>query len=302
MNRRMLNSCSKSYSLRISSVSTEQLRIGVIQFGLRESEEPENASTHEEHFNKGLMRSVEADEVNSLVSTPRLITASGNRSGDLKTFDDLPVHSQYSMFCDLVSWRKVKPNDFFISKPSLSNRHGIVGIDGLEVTVPPRRDYSTTSWVLISRGKNRCVDEMEDPNISHNVSSINLLKEQADSKGARAPEDVEHSFRERERATTSSSSSRLDTNPINHKEQPVCFTKTTILTLERNWKTIPRYPGNSERSLSSSISEMVSKLKRHFDQDDKQNRWSRTLGYDKNPCWKKNSGIMARRTFRKHNG
>ena len=85
------------------------------QFGLREGEETENVSIHEENSDKGLMKSVEADDVNSSVSTPRLVKASGYRSGDLKTFDDLPVHSQYSMLCDLVSWRKVKPNDFFIA-------------------------------------------------------------------------------------------------------------------------------------------------------------------------------------------
>ena len=175
------------------------------------------------------MKSVEAGEVNSLVSIWRLIRAAGNRSGDLKTFDDPPVHSQFSMLCDLLSWRKVKPNDFFITKSSLSDGRGgietqckeytlsrsdprsrihckipggtkigpvievrvvrIVGIYGLDVAVPSLR------------GKNRFVDEMEDPNISHNVPSINLLKEQADSKGASASEYVEHSFRKRERAT-----------------------------------------------------------------------------------------------------
>ena len=41
--------------------------------------------------------------------------------------------------------------------------------------------------VLISIGKNRFVDEMEDPNISCNVPSINLLSERADSKGAKLP-------------------------------------------------------------------------------------------------------------------
>ena len=142
---------------------------------MRVGEESENASTQEEILNKGLMKCVEA------VSTPRLIRALGNRSGDPKTFDDLPVHSQFSMLCDLVLWRKVNPNDFFIAKPSLSDGHGgvetqcqefslsrsdprsrihdkipegtkigpvievrvvrIVGIYGLEVAVPSIRDY-----------------------------------------------------------------------------------------------------------------------------------------------------------------
>ena len=150
----------------------------------------------------------------------------------------------------------MKPNDFFITKPSLSDGHGIetrckectlsrsdlrsrihgkmpggtkigpvievrvariVGIYGLEVAVPS------------IRGKNRFVDEMEDPNISHNVPSISLLKVQADWKGARASEDVELSIRKRERALDSSSSSRLETNLVNYTEVPVCFTKGPFL-------------------------------------------------------------------------
>ena len=88
------------------------------QFGSREGEEIGNPSTHAGYENKGLMKSVEADEINSLVSTPRLMTASRHRSGDLKTFDCLPKHSQLSMLCDLVPWRKVKPNDFCSTKSS----------------------------------------------------------------------------------------------------------------------------------------------------------------------------------------
>ena len=63
----------------------------------------------------------------------------------------------------------------------------------------------------------------------------------------------------------SSSSSRPETDPTNHIERPVCFTKRTIPALDRNWKIILNYPCYSERSLSSSISKMVSKLKRQTD-------------------------------------
>ena len=128
LNRRILNYCSKSYSLRISSVFTKQLRIGVINWDQKKSEEPGNPSVHEEIVNKGLMNSVKADEVNSLVSTARLIAAPGNRlSGDVKKFDDMPWHSQFSTLCDLVSWRKVQSDGFFITKPSSTDGHG--GID-----------------------------------------------------------------------------------------------------------------------------------------------------------------------------
>ena len=98
------------------------------QLGSKKSEEPGNPSVHEEIVNKGLMNSVEADEVNSLVSTARLIAAPGNRlSGDVKTFDDMPWHSQFCTLCDLVSWRKVQSDGFFITKPSSTDGHG--GID-----------------------------------------------------------------------------------------------------------------------------------------------------------------------------
>ena len=66
------------------------------------------------------------------------------------------------------------------------------------------------------------------------------------------------------------SASKLETDPANHMERPVCFTTRTIPALERNWKIILNYPSYSERSLSSSISKMVSKLIRHFDQEERQ--------------------------------
>ena len=65
------------------------------------------------------MKSVETNEVHSLVSTPRLIKAPGNGfSGNVKTFDAMPLHSQISMLCDLASWKKIQPDDYFITKPS----------------------------------------------------------------------------------------------------------------------------------------------------------------------------------------
>ena len=67
------------------------------------------------------MKSGEAEEVKSFVSIPRLRSASRNRSGNLKIFDDLSMHSQYSMLCDKESWRIVKLNDFFITNSNLSN-------------------------------------------------------------------------------------------------------------------------------------------------------------------------------------
>ena len=63
-----------------------------------------------------------------MVCTPRPIRATGNGlSSNLKTFGDMPLHSQISILCDLVSWKKVKAQDYFITKPSLQDGHG--GVD-----------------------------------------------------------------------------------------------------------------------------------------------------------------------------
>ena len=57
-----------------------------------------------------------------------------------------------------------------------------MGTHGLEIAVPSKRDHLTTSWVLISRGKNRLVDEVTTPNVSYIVPSTELLSERSCSK------------------------------------------------------------------------------------------------------------------------
>ena len=90
------------------------------------------------------------------------------------------------------------------------------------------KDQSTTSWVLTPRGKDRFVDEMEDPNISRNVPSINLLKEQANSKGTSVYEDVEQSVRKRELVMNSSNSGRLETDPSNIRSDQYALRKELL--------------------------------------------------------------------------
>ena len=65
LNRRTLNSCSESYSLRISSVSTEQSRIGVINAGRENLRNQGIRRIMSKNINQGLMKSVEANEVHS---------------------------------------------------------------------------------------------------------------------------------------------------------------------------------------------------------------------------------------------
>ena len=51
--------------------------------------------------------------------------ALGDRlSTEMKAIDDMPFHSQLCILCDLVSWRRIDPGDFFITKPSLRDKDG----------------------------------------------------------------------------------------------------------------------------------------------------------------------------------
>ena len=87
--------------------------------GAKENEQAGTPSAHEENVNQGLMNSVTPGEVSSLVSTPRLMGASSDRIVEIKTIDDMPISSQLSVLCDLVSWRRIKIVDYCITKPSL---------------------------------------------------------------------------------------------------------------------------------------------------------------------------------------
>ena len=194
LNRRIQNCCSRLYSLRVSSVSTEQFRVGVINTNRETANNPDFRWIRRKYKSTMLMDSVQAGEVQSLVCTPRQISATGNGlSGNLKTFGDMRMHSQISMLCDLMSWKKIKTYDYFITKPSLQDGHGgvdtqckeytfsrsdhrsrihcripegtkivpvidikvvqSIGVHGIEIAVPSMRDHSRTSWILITRGK-----------------------------------------------------------------------------------------------------------------------------------------------------
>ena len=230
------------------------------------------------------MDSVQSGEVQSLVCTPRPTSATGNGlSGNLKTFGDMRMHSQISVLCDLMSWKKIKTYDYFITKPSLQDGHGgvdtqckeytfsrsdhrsrihcripggtkigpvidikvvqIIGVHGIEIAVPSMRDDSRTSWVLITRGKNRFFDELEDPSVSPHVPSSNLLKQEAESKEANTAEKDYKSSWQQSSDQNPSSSSRIGPNPVQLEANPMCFTKRTMDTQKRMWKTIPNING-----------------------------------------------------------
>ena len=63
------------------------------RFGAKENEQAGNPSAHEENVNQGLMNSVTAHDVSSLVSTPRQIEASRDRSTEKETIDDMPSYN-----------------------------------------------------------------------------------------------------------------------------------------------------------------------------------------------------------------
>ena len=158
--------------------------------------------------------------MNSLVSSPRTQLVAGNRlSENFESFKSLPNESQFSMLC--VSASSWKRQEIFLkqdqarktgskSPSSMSREHTfskeppcqnfcrnsknqnltsvqvhvvqVMGTHGLEIAIPSGRDHSTTSWVLVSRGKDRFVDELRTPNVSRNVPSSESLSEQATSK------------------------------------------------------------------------------------------------------------------------
>ena len=129
---------------------------------------------------------------------------------------------------------------------------GTLGIHGIDVSVPSTRDPTQTCWVLISRGKNRFVNQMEDPDVSHNVPSSNLLREQANSKGEDNSDDDDRDFRRPVSTFDPSSSSKLEKNLV-------------VLV-----KIIPRKPQYEGWSLSAQNSRLPSKMVRNFDQDGRQ--------------------------------
>ena len=97
------------------------------------------------------------------------------------------------------------------------------------------------------------MNEIEDPDISHHVSSSNLLKEQANSKGENDSDDDERGFLRRSSTIDSSSSSKLETNPVILSEKPMYVSKKTILTQDRNWNIIRRNHDYIGWSLSAHI-------------------------------------------------
>ena len=123
-----------------------------------------------------------------------------------------------------------------------------------EIAVPSKRVHLTTSWVLISRGKNDFVNEVRAPNVRHNVPNADLLSEEASSKDTESCD------------VTDTQSRVLEANPVTLSARPLCFTKGTIPAFERTGRIIPICRTYAGRTLSTAISKKGYKLVRHFDQ------------------------------------
>ena len=110
------------------------------------------------------------------------------------------------------------------------------------------------------RGKNRYVDELHIPDPGHNLTSSELLSEQAIAEeGKPCHAEVE---------PNSTGATRAKLSRI--LSAPVCYTKETIPTSEKEWKIVPAYPSLKGRTLSAAISKLVIRLVRHYDEEERE--------------------------------
>ena len=131
------------------------------------------------------------------------------------------------------------------------------GKHGLEIKIPSPNDPNRTSWVVICRGKNRSVNDLHIPNPEHNLISSELLEER---------QEIEPCSVEQEPSGIGGTcAEQFRTLP-----GPMCSTKEIIPLKERKWKSISACESYKYRSFSASISKMVMRLERHYDQDERE--------------------------------
>ena len=165
-----------------------------------------------ESVNKEILKSVNSQEVNSLVSSPR--PASGNRLREnIQDFGSLPVIIQFKEVCELASF-----------------------------------------WYRVSAALSCKTKPDEDDGFGE--SELGLAKSKTSTREIGAASDP--------------SSRKLDADVVSLSPSPAYYTKRTILTKERKWKIIPAYSSYNGGSLSTAISKMVTRLVRHYDQEERQ--------------------------------
>ena len=102
------------------------------------------------------------------------------------------------------------------------------------------------------------MNELLFPNPEHNLTSSDLFGER---------QEIEPCSVEQE---PSNSTGRTCADNFRTLPDPMCFTKEVIPMKERNWKSIAAFESCEYRSLSASISKMVMRLVRHYDQDERE--------------------------------
>ena len=143
---------------------------------------------------------------------------------------------------------------------------------GLEIAIPFPNDAQQTSYVMIFRGRSRFVDEVHVPNAELRSSSELLTELQKAEGGESCLGKSKTGMQETGAAHVSSQTgikeSCADTLSIS-PSQASFITQRTILTTERKWKVIlanSSYGG----ALSVAVSKMVTRMVRHYDQDERQ--------------------------------
>ena len=120
---------------------------------------------------------------------------------------------------------------------------------GLEIAIPSPNDHERTSYVVISRGKSRFVDEVHIPGALLRPSP-ELLTERQRSEGRESCEEqTDTSIQETGLIRVSSISSNKETCSINLSIPPTqesIYTKRTISTNERKWKAIHAHSPDGE--------------------------------------------------------
>ena len=159
-----------------------------------------------------MLESVNSQEVNSLVCTSRTQPASGNRWRE--SFQNFELRSKTSQLATLCYITILDVDDGFSDFTPVCREHTLpladppsrayaaisvrtligpvievhlvqlLGNHGPEIKIQFQNNPDRTSWVLIFRGENRFVNELHIPDPGHNLTSSELLSEQAIAKEA----------------------------------------------------------------------------------------------------------------------
>ena len=143
---------------------------------------------------------------------------------------------------------------------------------GLEIAIPSPNDHERTSDVVISGGKSRFVDEIRIPKAELR-SSAELLSELQKSEGgepclAQSKTSIQETGAAHDKSPTGNKETCADTLSTT-PSQASLFTQRTMPATKRKWKVIPAnssYGG----ALSIAVSNMVTRMVRHYDQDERQ--------------------------------